>query len=264
MTAPLLEARHLVKRYGRGARSVVAVNGVDFTLHRGEILGIVGESGSGKSTLGRILLKLTAPTSGEVWLDGSRVDRLSERAFRPYRRTIQAVFQQPQAAFDPRWTVRRSIEEFHLLRGEPRAGAGATIEALAREVRLDPALLDRLPGQVSGGQLQRLSIARALAARPALLVLDEPTSALDVSLRAQIVRLLLALRAEEQLTYVLISHDMEVIRAMATRVAVMRHGVWVEEGPAAQVLGAPAHPYTKKLLAAADAGMDLIRPGRGR
>jgi oligopeptide/dipeptide ABC transporter ATP-binding protein len=255
-SAPLLEVRDLVKEFeSRDARlrvrRVRAVDGISFTVAAGETFAIVGESGSGKSTLGRLVLKLLAPTEGQVLLHGTEVAGLAERRFRRFRKQVQMVFQDPLAAFDPRMPVGRSLEEFLELRGGlGRAERAAAAAELIGQVGLDPGMARRYPAEMSGGQLQRLNVARALAPEPELVFLDEPTSALDVSIRGQIVNLLLDLRAASGAGYVLVAHDLHVVHAMADRVAVMYVGQFVEVGTRGQAFDRPLHPYTRGLIQA--------------
>jgi oligopeptide/dipeptide ABC transporter ATP-binding protein len=247
--AAVLEVDDLEKHFRTEEGTVRAVDGVSLSVEPGEVFGIVGESGSGKSTLGRLILKLTPPDAGEISFFGERIDTIPERKFRDRRREIQIVLQDPVTAFNPRWKLARSLREFLRLRGDgSRGGEREELNDAVASVGLDPALLDRYPRQVSGGQLQRLAVARALLPSPKLLVVDEPTSALDVSIRGQIVNLLLETRETYGLTLVLISHDLSVVRAMSDRVAVMYLGQVVEVGTAGDVLGSPAHPYTRGLL----------------
>jgi oligopeptide/dipeptide ABC transporter ATP-binding protein len=254
----LLEVRDLVKEFESRdarlrARQVRAVDGVSFAVDAGETFAIVGESGSGKSTLGRLMLKLTPPTGGRVLVDGVDVTGLGEQRFRPFRRRLQMVFQDPLAAFDPRMPVGRSLREFLELRTDlPRSAHAAAAAELIRQVGLDPAMAGRYPSEMSGGQLQRLSVARALAPSPRLVFLDEPTSALDVSIRGQIVNLLLELQQTTGVSYVLVAHDLRVVAAMADRVAVMYVGQLVEVGSRRQAFRRPLHPYTRGLLQATD------------
>ncbi len=254
-SAPLLEVEALTKIFvtgrlwGGSARRVRAVEGVSFTLSRGETLAVVGESGSGKSTLGRMVLGLIRPTSGEVRLEGARIDHLPPRLFHPLRQRLQIVFQDPAGSFNPRLRLREALAEplrnFRLARG---VELEERLAELVAQVGLSAALLDRYPHELSGGQRQRLAIARALAPRPDLIVLDEAVSALDVSVKAQIINLLVALQARLGLSYLFISHDMAVVTHIADRVAVMYLGRLVETGPTRAVFTAPRHPYTKSLL----------------
>lgn len=246
-----LKVEDLRKYYGLHDE-VRAVDGVSFDVIEGEVFGIVGESGSGKSTLGRLILKLLQPTSGTISLHGQRIDSLSDRAIRRRRGDLQVVFQDPLASFDPHWTVRRSITELARLR--PDGGGEWDIDAAVESVGLDARLVDRYPAEVSGGQLQRLSIARALAPEPKILVLDEPTSALDVSVRGGILNLLTQKSKELHLTVLLISHDFSAIRAMSDRVGVMYRGQLVELGASGRILVSPKHPYSRGLLDAHEMG----------
>jgi peptide/nickel transport system ATP-binding protein len=229
---------------------VRAVDGVDLTIFPGETLALVGESGCGKTTVGRTILRLTAASGGRIYFRGVDLASLSLEAFRPYRRQIQVVMQDPGSALDPRLTVRDCIAEgmdaFSI--GERQART-QRVAALMSQVSLDPASMWRYPHEFSGGQRQRICIARALAVDPTLLICDEATSALDVSIQAQILNLLGELQAERALTYLFITHDLGVVRYFATRVAVMYLGRIVEVGPTERIFRQPRHPYTKALLA---------------
>ncbi|MFT9447753.1 ABC transporter ATP-binding protein [Gluconobacter japonicus] len=243
----LLEARRLEKQYRLGGGRVLhAVSDVSLQVHRGEALALVGESGCGKSSLGRTLIGLTHPTAGEVLFDGHRISGLSDRALRPWRARMQMVFQDSSAAFNPRRTVGESLAE--PLRIHGRKNIRARVDDLLDQVGLARSVADRYPHEFSGGQRQRLNIARALVLGPDLLVADEPVSALDVSVQAQIVNLFRDLRASLGVACVFISHDLSVVRQMADRIAVMYLGSIVEEGDGLEVLDRPAHPYTKALL----------------
>lgn len=256
--SPLVEVRDLIKDYmTRDAKlrqhTARAVDGVSFEIDAGETFAIVGESGSGKTTVGRVLLKLTAATGGTVRFRGEKILDIPERRFRPERRHMQMVFQDPLAAFDPQTTIRSSLREFTRLSGiGTRAEQNDAIAEAVRRVGLEPEIADRRPTQVSGGQLQRLSIARSLLPEPELLFLDEPTSSLDVSIRGQIVNLLLDLQESNDLAYLLVAHDLRVVYAMAQRVAVMYLGQFVEVGSRDQVYASARHPYTRGLLEAAE------------
>ncbi len=266
--APLLEVRDLYKHFvlprtvlhrlltGEGDRVLQAVNGVSFTLHEGETLGLVGESGSGKSTLGRTILRLYEPTRGEVLFDGQDVFGLDAAGLRRFRQQAQIVFQNPYASLNPRKTVRQILSVPLALRGLPPRERREEAAALMERVGLAPRHLDRYPHQFSGGQRQRIGIARALAMHPRLIVADEPVSALDVSVQAQIINLLEDLQQEFRLTYLFISHDLSVVRHLSTRVAVMYLGQIVEIGPTEPLFEEPLHPYTRALLSAA--------PGQGQ
>jgi oligopeptide transport system ATP-binding protein len=233
-------------------REIKAVDDVSLTLRRGRTLGVVGESGSGKSTLGRALLKLS-PMSGAIRFEGRDLTELDAAAMRPLRRSLQLVFQDPYAALSPRMRVGEIITE-GLLVHEPamsRAERDARAVTALEEVRLDPALRNRFPQAFSGGQRQRIAIARAMILKPRLVVLDEPTSALDRSVQHEILTLLEGLQAAHGLTYVLISHDLAVIRAMADEISVMKDGRIIEHGSADEIVQNARQPYTRSLIAAA-------------
>jgi oligopeptide transport system ATP-binding protein len=237
-----------------------AVDGVSIELRRGQTIGIVGESGSGKSTLGRALLNLM-PSEGKVSLDGRDISGFDRQAMRPLRRELQIVFQDPFGSLSPRMTVGRIITE-GLLVHEPSLGAAErdrrAIAAL-QEVGLDPAMRNRYPHEFSGGQRQRIAIARAIILKPKVLVLDEPTSALDRSVQKQIVDLLRDLQKAHDLSYLFISHDLAVVRAVADHIMVMKQGKVVEEGATGEIFDRPREAYTKALMAAALDGA-AIRP----
>jgi ABC-type glutathione transport system ATPase component len=244
---PLLRVEGLRKTF----KDVVAVDGVDFELAAGETLGLVGESGSGKSTTGYCVLRLLEPTAGSVRFQGEELVGLGAQALRARRRDMAIVFQDPYASLDPRMSVRDIVAEPLLVH---RAGSAAERRARVAElldlVGLPAAVAERRPAEFSGGQRQRVGIARALALHPRLLVCDEPVSALDVSIQAQIVNLLRELQRDLGLSYLFISHDLAVVRAMSDRIAVMQYGRLVEHGDAASVYRAPRHAYTRGLLAA--------------
>lgn len=253
MATILAEGKHLsktfpVKGQGKGA-ALHAVSGVDLAVYEGETLALVGESGCGKSTLGRLLLGLLLPTQGQVFFDGQDLAALPPARLRALRRQMQLVFQDTAAALNPRWTVGQSLAEplrIHNLC--PRGEYAARGAALLTQVGLAPDLLDRYPHQLSGGQRQRVGLARALALSPRLVVCDEPVSALDVSVQAQMLNLLADLQRAQGLTYVLISHDLGVVRHSADRVCVMFLGRVCEVGPTQALFSAPRHPYTTFLL----------------
>jgi len=231
---------------------VKAVTDISFTVNRGETLGIVGESGSGKTTLGRALLGLQA-ANGKARFDGRDIIGVSRKARRTLRKHMQIVFQDPFGALSPRMSVGDIITEGLKLH-EPqlnREAVAARLADIMREVELDPEMAARYPHEFSGGQRQRIAIARALILEPQFIVLDEPTSALDRSVQAHIIALLRRLQAEKGLTYLFISHDLKVVRALSHRVMVMQNGVCVEEGAAEQIFTAPRETYTQELLAAA-------------
>jgi ABC-type glutathione transport system ATPase component len=256
----LLSISGLTVTYGAGAgRSVAALRGVDLILRRGETLAIVGESGSGKTTLVRAALRLfdagaRPAVSGSVQLDGRDLLALSGRELRALRRRVQLVFQDPYASLDPRLRIADSVAEpldIHRI-GKRTERRKRALELLA-QVGLPAAMAGRFPAALSGGQRQRVGIARALAVDPELLVLDEPLSALDVSVQAQVINLLVDLRERRGLTYLLIAHDLRLVRYLATRVAVMYRGRIVESGPTEEVLDSPRDPYTRLLVSAAPA-----------
>ena len=231
---------------------IKAVDGIDLAVKQGQTLGVVGESGSGKTTLGLALLRLISSDGPIVYL-GKRIDGLDSKRMRPLRRDMQIVFQDPYGSLSPRLSIGQIIEE-GLLTQQPRPGPEERQKRVARalrEVGLDPTMQDRYPHEFSGGQRQRIAIARALVLEPKFLILDEPTSALDVSVQAQIVDLLRDLQERHKLTYLFISHDLKVVRALANEVIVLRHGKVVEQGPARELFADPKTPYTKALLAAA-------------
>ena len=243
----LLEAKNLSKQYRLShGQTLRAVSDVSLVVHRGEALALVGESGCGKSTLGRTLIGLGAPSSGDVFFEGERISGLSDRALRRWRPRMQMVFQDSSSTFNPRRTIGDTLAEPMRIHG--RTGIAERIATLLEQVGLSSSVLSRYPHEFSGGQRQRLNIARALMLGPDLLVADEPTSALDVSVQAQIVNLLGDLRNSLGVACVFISHDLAVVRQMADRIAVMYLGRIVEEGDVLAVLEAPAHPYTRALL----------------
>ncbi|WP_455384977.1 ABC transporter ATP-binding protein [Acidihalobacter prosperus] len=229
--------------------TVHALSDIDFSLDKGETLGLIGESGSGKSTLGRAVLHLVRPSEGKVVLEGNDLTALPENAMRPFRRRMQMVFQDPFDSMNPRMTVGEVIgEPLRLQRiGSAEQRRTRSAELLAR-MGLDPTGMQRYPGQYSGGQRQRIAIARALATNPDLLVLDEPTSGLDVSMQARILNLLRDLQGELGLSYLFISHDLGAVAYLAKRIAVLYLGRMVEVAPTAELIAKPAHPYTASLL----------------
>ncbi|RQV13189.1 ABC transporter ATP-binding protein [Burkholderia cenocepacia] len=245
--APVLAVDALTKRYG-GRDTPAAVDGVSFSLARGETLGIVGESGSGKSTVARIVLGLVEPDAGTVTLDGQPWNGIPEAARRTRRARLQLIAQDPYSSFDPRYSVGRIIGEGLEVVGLHGDARRRRVLQLLDEVQLGAACLDRYPRELSGGQRQRVAIARAFASNPALLVADEPVSALDVSIQAQVLDLLADLQAEHGTAMLFISHDLGVVHHVADRILVMRRGRVVESGPVTQVFDAPSHPYTASLL----------------
>lgn len=250
--APLLEVENLVKHFHVGARTTVyAVNDVSFTVQAGETLALVGESGSGKTTVGRCILRTIDPTSGSIRFRGNDVLTLSERSYRRLRPKLQMVFQDPFDQLDPRMIVGEIIcEPLRHRRDIPRSEQGRLVLDLARKVALAHEFLERLPRELSAGQQQRVGIARALAMNPELIVLDEAVANLDASHRFEIVELLRRLQQELGLAYIFISHDLDTVRHIADRVALMYLGKIVEVGPAAEVFREQLHPYSRALLSA--------------
>jgi len=254
--AELLKAQDLCRHYrlqgfwGQGPL-LKAVDGVSFALFPGETLGLVGESGCGKSTLARLVLGLLAPTSGRVWFGGEDLSSLPRRGLKAMRRQFQIIFQDPYSSLNPRMTVRQILEEPFLIHNlGTRRERRTWVADLLAEVGLAPEHLGRYPHEFSGGQRQRLGIARALALRPRLMVADEPVSSLDVSIQAQILNLLVQLHEHHNLTYLFISHDLSIISQICTRVAVMYLGRLVEMAPREVLARGRLHPYTEALLAA--------------
>jgi ABC-type glutathione transport system ATPase component len=254
-TPAALSARDVIREYSRPRTSLLrpgpvvsALRGVSFDVAPGERFGIVGESGCGKSTLLRILAGLDRPTSGSVLVDGTDISRLPERRLRFLRQRLQLVFQDPMSSLDPRMRVRDIIAEPLVAQGIP--ARRERVAQLLEAVGLPADAAGRYPHQFSGGQRQRISIARALAPSPGILVADEPVSALDVSVRAQVLNVVMDLVEELSLTLVFVSHDLSVVRRVCDRVAVMHQGQIVETGTTADVYGDPHHPYTQRLVAA--------------
>ena len=252
---PLVEIRGLTKLYpidtgwlGKGRSWLSALEDVDLSVSRGEVLALVGESGSGKSTLARLLIKLIEPTRGEIRYEGQNIFGLSRQQVRRLRRKVQIVFQDPYSSLNPRHTVRQIVGEG--IKGLAAPARERRIRELLDLVELSPNIVDRYPHEFSGGQRQRICIARALAVKPEFLILDEPVSALDVSVQSKILNLLGDLRDTLHLTYVLISHDLGVVRHIADRVAVLYLGHLVETAPKDLLFNNPRHPYTQALLSA--------------
>ncbi|MCA1555621.1 MAG: ATP-binding cassette domain-containing protein, partial [Acidobacteria bacterium] len=249
----LVRVRALVKHFPvAGSDDVVrAVDGVTFEILKGETLGLVGESGCGKSTVGRCLLRLIEPTEGEISFEGKDVLALSGKALRSVRAEMQIIFQDPYASLNPRLKVRDIVAEPLVIHGTgTKEERRERVAELLRKVGLDPDYMNRYPHEFSGGQRQRLGIARALALNPKLIVADEPVSALDVSVQAQVINLLEDLQAEFDLTYLFISHGLAVVEHISNRVAVMYLGRIVEVTTAIELYANPLHPYTRALLSA--------------
>jgi oligopeptide/dipeptide ABC transporter ATP-binding protein len=268
VTDDILRVEGLVKRFpirggtlNRVVDHVQAVNGVSFTVRRGEVLGLVGESGSGKTTVGRLVLRLAEATAGKVIFDGTNLLELSKRDMRLFRKRMQIIFQDPYASLNPREKVRTVLGHALALHriGTPESRSERTVE-LMRKVGLSPAQLDRFPHEFSGGQRQRVGIARALAVNPEFLVADEPVSALDVSIQAQVINLLSDLKDELDLTMLFIAHDLAVVEHICDRVAVMYLGKIMEIAPSGALYDKPNHPYTEALLSA----IPVPEPGRTR
>lgn len=232
-------------------RTFRAVDAVSFAVRLGQTLALVGESGSGKSTIGRCLLNLTRTSDGSIRYQGVEIQNLGERDFRPFRSSLQMVFQNPYTSFNPRMKIGEALKEpMHLAGDLDPAAYDAEAIRLLEQVGLGRRFVDRYPAQMSGGQLQRIGVARAMAPRPELIFLDEPTSALDMSIRGQIVNLLLDQQAERNLAYILVTHDLRVVRFMADQVAVMYLGHFVEVASKREIFQQPLHPYTRGLFAA--------------
>jgi peptide/nickel transport system ATP-binding protein len=258
MTAPLLEVRHLRKYFPvragvflRKVGDVHAVDDVSFTVERGKTLGLVGESGCGKTTVGRTLLNLLPKSGGQVLFEGRDLSELDSAAWRLMRKDMQIVFQDPMESLNARHTVGRILEEpfvIHKLGDAPFRRVW--VAELLERVGLPPSAADRFPHEFSGGQRQRIGIARAIALKPKFIVCDEAVSALDVSIRAQIVNLLLELQREMHLALLFIAHDLAVVRHVSDEVAVMYLGSIVEQAPATEIYARPAHPYTRALISA--------------
>jgi peptide/nickel transport system ATP-binding protein/oligopeptide transport system ATP-binding protein len=254
---PLLQVSNLNKHFpvrssfGRTRGQVKAVNGVSFDIHTGQTFGLVGESGCGKSTLGRSILRLVEPTSGEAFYEGTNILGLSKKELRSYRQHMQMVFQDPYTSLDPRKRIGYSIEEPLLIhkKGNKRERM-ETAMSLLHKVGFSEEHYERFPHEFSGGQRQRLGIAKALALGPKLIICDEPVSALDVSIQSQVINLLEEVQEELGISYLFIAHDLSVVRHIADRIGVMYLGEMVEQGPAEALFAEPLHPYTKSLLSA--------------
>jgi oligopeptide transport system ATP-binding protein len=278
MTAPaadevILEVRNLVKHFpvggglfGGDVGLIRAVDGVSFSIRKGETLGLVGESGCGKTTTGRCILQLERPTGGEVIFEGQDLARLSSTELRGVRRKIQVIFQDPYSSLNPRMTVGQTVGEPMVVHGivSDRTARKGRVRELLSRAGLLASLADRYPHELSGGQRQRVGIARALAMEPSLIVCDEPVSALDVSIQAQIINLLEELQAEFHLTYLFVAHDLSVVRHISDRVAVMYLGKIVELADRRALYEDPLHPYTKALLSAVPIPDPVVEASRER
>jgi len=269
----ILEVRDLVKHFPVGGgffggkpALVKAVDGVSFSIRRGETLGLVGESGCGKTTTGRCILQLEKPTSGQIIFEGQELTAFSEKELRKVRRRMQVIFQDPYSSLNPRMTVGQMIAEplaVHAIVPE-RWARKARVTQLLSHAGLLPAMADRYPHELSGGQRQRVGVARALAMEPSLIICDEPVSALDVSIQAQIINLLEELQAEFGLTYLFVAHDLSVVRHISDRVAVMYLGKIAEITDRKSLYESPQHPYTKALLSAVPIPDPAVEAGRER
>ncbi len=271
--APILEVRNLVKHFpigggvfGGAPALIKAVDGVSFSIRRGETLGLVGESGCGKTTTGRCILQLEKPTAGEIFFEGHDLATLTGGELRKVRRRLQVIFQDPYSSLNPRMTIGQIISEPLAVHGivPDRAARATRVRELLGHAGLLPAMARRYPHELSGGQRQRVGIARALAMEPALIVCDEPVSALDVSIQAQIINLLEELQSEFGLTYLFVAHDLSVVRHISDRVAVMYLGKIVEITDRKTLYESPQHPYTRALLSAVPIPDPAVEAGRER
>jgi oligopeptide/dipeptide ABC transporter ATP-binding protein len=254
----LLNVNDLVKSFSlkktkffQEIRHVYAVNGVNFSLKKGETLGLVGESGCGKTTTGRAILRLIEPTSGSIYFEGQDVTKFKEHELKAFRRNAQMIFQDPYASLNPRMTVRDIVGEPLLVHGVgTKAQRTAQVAEVLEKVGLEADYMKRFPHEFSGGQRQRIGIARVLTLNPKLIIADEPVSALDVSIQAQIINLLVNLQDDYQLSYLFVSHDLAVVEHISNRVAIMYLGKIVEIAPGNNIYSRPRHPYTQALLSA--------------
>jgi oligopeptide/dipeptide ABC transporter ATP-binding protein len=270
---PLLEVTGLTKHFPvtsgiifkRQVGAVQAVDGISFSVNKGETLGLVGESGCGKTTTGRMIMRLLKPTSGRILFEGHDITTMSQGALRPLRRDIQMIFQDPYSSLNPRKTVGSIVgAPFKLQNLQTENGVKKAVQDLLELVGLNPEHYNRYPHEFSGGQRQRIGVARTLALKPKLIVADEPVSALDVSIQAQVINLLEDLQDEFDLTYVVIAHDLSVVRHIADRVAVMYLGKLVEIADRTSLYESPMHPYTNALLSAVPIPDPGKRKGRER
>ncbi len=253
---PIIEVRNLRKHFSMGGQwmnkqhaVLKAVDGVSFTIGRGETLGLVGESGCGKTTCGRTIIRLYDPTGGEVVYDGVDITKLDKSALMPYKRRMQMIFQDPYASLDPRMICREIVAEgIDPAKKRDKAYVRQLVDDLLMRVGLNSEHSNRFPHEFSGGQRQRIGIARTLAMNPEFIICDEPISALDVSIQAQIVNMLEDLQAERNLSYLFIAHDICMVKHISSRIGVMYLGKLVEVGPAHEVYSHPQHPYTKALI----------------
>jgi len=254
MADTILEVRNLVKYFSSRAGQVHAVDGVTFSINRGETLGIVGESGCGKTTVGRCLLRLIEPTSGEAYFEGKDIFKLNRRGMKRARKDIQIIFQDPFSSLNPRMTIYETIAEplhhHKIIPNATKAAIEGRVLELMETVGLAERLINTYPHELDGGRRQRIGIARALAVEPKFIVCDEPVSALDVSIQAQILNLLKKLQRDKGLTFIFITHDLAVVNHFSDDIIVMYLGEVVEKAPSEQLFTNPMHPYTKALLSA--------------
>ena len=258
MSKPLLEIKNLKKHFSQGGglfsnkadeNSIPAVDDISLHVGHNETLGLVGESGCGKTTTGKAILKLNSATSGEVWFDGTDITQLKEKEFRPYRKQMQMIFQDLDAALNPKMKIYDVLKEAIMVHHKDLSDeqVKSRVKELMEMVNLQQGKLTNLPTELSGGEKRRVGIARVLAVQPRFIVADEPTSALDVSIQAQVVNLMLDLQKQLGLSYLFISHDLHLVEILSHRIAVMYLGRIVEMGPAEQIAHTPKHPYTKIL-----------------
>ena len=243
----LIEAKHLKKHYHSGR--VKAVEDVSFGLSKGKTLGLLGESGCGKSTLAKLLLKLVPSNGGEIIFKGDNISHLKEHKLKPFRKKAQMIFQEPLSSLDPRMKVSQILKEPLIIHGEKgKEILNKKVRELLNVVELSSVFLDRLPHQLSGGECQRIAIARAISLEPELIVCDEPVSSLDALVQAQILNLLLKLQKEKKVAYLFVSHDLKVVKHMSDEIMVMQNGQIVEHDPPQKITTSPDHPYTQQIL----------------
>ena len=250
--APLMEARNLTKIFNVSRGMLHAVDGVDFKIYPGQTLGVVGESGCGKSTLGNTILRLTEPTSGEMYFEGKEYSKVGKREMREMRKDMQMIFQDPYSSIDPRMCVADIIAEYMIINRtyKTKREIYAQVEKLMNTVGLAKRLAEAYPHELDGGRRQRIGVARALSLNPKFIVCDEPVSALDVSIQAQILNLLMDLQDEYKLTYMFITHNLSVVKQISSDIMVMYLGKCVERATSDELFANPRHPYTKALLSA--------------
>lgn len=250
--APLMEARNLTKIFNVSRGKLHAVDGVDFKIYPGQTLGVVGESGCGKSTMGNTILRLTEPTSGEMYFEGKEYSKVGKREMREMRKDMQMIFQDPYSSIDPRMCVADIIAEYMIINRtyKTKREIYAQVEKLMDTVGLAKRLAEAYPHELDGGRRQRIGVARALSLNPKFIVCDEPVSALDVSIQAQILNLLMDLQDEYKLTYMFITHNLSVVKQISSDIMVMYLGKCVERATSDELFANPRHPYTKALLSA--------------